>query len=83
MKPVVYERQALKALRKMPANTAALIQSKVQKLAQGPGSLVNNSKPLKGQPGTFRLRVGDWRVIYRDGVVIEVMRIGPRGPVYE
>ncbi|WP_035097604.1 hypothetical protein [Devosia sp. LC5] len=35
-----------------------------------------------GRPG-IRLRVGDWRVIMEDGVVLEVLEIGPRGGVYE
>jgi hypothetical protein len=31
----------------------------------------------------MRLRVRDWRVIYRDAVVIAVIRIAPRGPAYD
>ncbi|XBQ15064.1 MAG: type II toxin-antitoxin system RelE/ParE family toxin [Oceanicaulis sp.] len=38
---------------------------------------------MKGREGVFRLRVGDWRVLYRDGVVIAVIRIAPRGSAYE
>lgn len=30
-----------------------------------------------------RLRVGDWRVIMHDGVVLAVLDIGPRGGVYD
>ncbi|MEQ8405626.1 MAG: type II toxin-antitoxin system RelE/ParE family toxin [Oceanicaulis sp.] len=80
---MIYERHALKALAKMPSNTANLIRSKVDQLAENPQSLANNIKALKGRPGVFRLRVGDWRVIYRDGVVIAVIRIAPRGAAYE
>jgi len=43
------------------------------------------SKKLKGQADHFRIRVGDYRVIYRiDGkrVVIVVVRIGHRREVY-
>jgi mRNA-degrading endonuclease RelE of RelBE toxin-antitoxin system len=31
----------------------------------------------------MRLRVGDWRVVYRDLVVIAVVRIAPRASAYE
>lgn len=83
MKPVMYERQALKTLARMPAETAAKIRLKVQQLATNPASQANNIRALKGRAGVFRLRVGDWRVLYRDGVVIAVIRIAPRGSAYE
>lgn len=82
MKAVVYERDAVKALRRMPANTAALIRAKIAQLAEDPASLANNIKALKARPGVFRLRVGDWRVLYRDGTVIAIIRIAPRSEAY-
>jgi mRNA interferase RelE/StbE len=56
--------------------------AKVDQYAADPASLANNVTNLKGRDG-IRLRVGDWRVIMRDGVVVEVLEIGPRGGVYE
>lgn len=57
--------------------------AKVQQYADDPASLANNVKALQGLDG-MRLRVGDWRVIMRDGVeVLDVLRIGPRGGVYD
>lgn len=83
MKQVAYTRSALKALRRMPANTARLIVVKVEQYAADPASLGNNVKPLKGRAGV-RLRVGAWRVIMDDdGAVLAVLEIGPRGSVYE
>lgn len=41
---------------------------------------------LVGQDGALRIRVGDWRILYelREAeVVVLVLRIGPRGDVYE
>jgi mRNA interferase RelE/StbE len=44
-------------------------------------------KRLVGQEGLLRVRVGDWRIVYevreREVVVVMVVRIGPRGEVYE
>ena len=43
------------------------------------------SKKLVGRPG-YRLRVGDWRVIYElesGRLVVRVLEIGPRGGVYQ
>lgn len=82
MKPISYTRAAIKTLRKMPANDAARIISKVEQYAADPVSLANNVKALKGRDG-IRLRVGDWRVIMDDGVVLAVLEIGPRGGIYE
>ncbi len=68
----------------MPANVSALIVSKIKQFASDPASLGNNVKPLKGCPDQFRLRVGDWRVVMSDrGEVVAVVKIGPRGSVYE
>ncbi len=66
----------------MPANTADRIRSKVVQYAQEPESLANNVTSLKGRNG-IRLRVGDWRVILDDGVVLAILEIGPRGGIYE
>jgi mRNA interferase RelE/StbE len=83
MKPISYTRQALKALRRMPANMAQRIIAKIEQYAEEPESQANNVKALKGREG-IRLRVGDWRVIMNDdGVVLAVLEIGPRGSVYE
>ncbi len=82
MKPIQYARSALKTLRSMPANTSARIVSKVEAYAADPASQANNVKALKGSDD-IRLRVGDWRVIMNDGVVLTVTKIGSRGSIYE
>lgn len=82
MKQITYTRAALKTLRRMPANIAKQIVSKVEQYAAGPETLANNVITLQGRDG-IRLRVGDWRVIMDDGVVLAVLEIGPRGKIYE
>lgn len=82
MKPISYARDALKTLRRMPANTARRIRSKIEDYARNPASQANNIKALKGRDG-IRLRVGDWRVIMQDGIVLAVLEIGPRGSIYD
>jgi mRNA interferase RelE/StbE len=76
-----YNRAAVKALTKMPSNTALLIRRKIEQYASDPESLANNVKKLQGRDG---YRVGDWRVIFdRDGVVLDILEIGPCGSIYE
>jgi mRNA interferase RelE/StbE len=78
-----YTKTALKALARMPTAAARLIRSKIEQYAEAPASLANNVKKLQGRDG-YRLRVGDWRVIFdQDGVVLDVLQIGPRGSIYE
>jgi mRNA interferase RelE/StbE len=82
MKPVVIQPDARKALRKMPANMARRILDKIEAYAADPQSQANNVTALVGREG-IRLRVGDWRVIMHDGEVLDVLKIGPRGGVYD
>ena len=85
MYTVTFSKQAIKALRKMPRNVARLISDKVDQLATDPDSLANQAKKLTDDPG-YRLRIGDWRVVYTvydDTVTIHVIRIAPRGGVYQ
>jgi mRNA interferase RelE/StbE len=83
MKQISFTRAALKSLRRMPANTAALIRGKITAYAEDPASQANNVRALKGRTG-IRLRVGDWRVIMDDqGNVLAVLQIGPRSGIYD
>jgi mRNA interferase RelE/StbE len=83
MKQISYTKAAIRALRRMPANTATLIRTKIEAYAQDPSAQANNVRSLKGREG-IRLRVGDWRVIMDDqGNVLAVLEIGPRGGVYD
>jgi mRNA interferase RelE/StbE len=78
-------RDAIKTLRKMPRNVAELIREKLGALAASPYAPNNNVKKLKGSDD-YRLRVGDWRIVYTvedDRLVIVVIRIAPRGGVYD
>jgi mRNA interferase RelE/StbE len=82
MKLIAYSKDALKSLRRMPTNTAQRIRSKIEAYANDPASQANNIRPLKGRDG-IRLRIGDWRVIMQDGIVLDVLEIGPRGSIYD
>ena len=84
MYQIEYSKQSIRALRRMPANTAALIRSKIEAVAQDPFG-AQGVKKLLGRD-ECRLRVGDWRVLYLlDGqrLLVLVTEIGPRGGVYQ
>lgn len=82
---IEYTRDAAKALKSMPKTTALLIMQKVSALAVDPFAPNNNVKKLVNR-AECRLRVGDWRILYavHEGkLVIEVIRIAPRGGAYQ
>ena len=83
MKTIAYSKSAIRTLRKLPANAAARIRAKVEQYAADPAAQVNNVRKLQGRDG-YRLRVGDWRVIFdEDGNVLAILEIGPRGGIYD
>ena len=71
---VVLEPRAQKQLDALEARTAARIAGALRRVATNPYA-APNVKTLKG--GGFRLRVGDWRVLYdlRDDLLV-VLRHG-------
>lgn len=81
---IIFTKQAAKALQKMPRETARLIREKISQVADNPFAPHPNATKLQNREG-YRLRVGDWRVIYdiqKDKVVILVLKIDSRGEVY-
>lgn len=64
---------------------ARRIRKKILGFAGDPLAQNNNVKKLRGVDG-FRLRVGDWRVIYvlqQQTIMITVISIGHRSEIYE
>lgn len=85
MYQIEYTRDAIKVLKAMPRNVSLQIRGKIESLAADPFAANNNVRKLVGREA-FRLRVGDWRVIYEiEGgrLVIHVLAVAPRGGAYQ
>ena len=81
---VLFTKQAERALLRLLRAFANNVREKLTMIANDPYAHHNNVTKLQNRPG-YRLRVGDWRVIYEiqnDEVVILVLKIAPRGEVY-
>jgi mRNA interferase RelE/StbE len=75
---------ALRALQSFPRNVRERIYEKIDSLAENPRP--PGIKALQGsQKGYLRLRVGDYRILYRiedDRLLVVVVTIGHRREVY-
>jgi mRNA interferase RelE/StbE len=74
-----YSTQAVKTLERMDASTKQRIREGVSKIPAG------DIVKLQGHTNLYRLRVGNWRVVFSyveaDKVLVE--KIAPRGQVYK
>ena len=84
MYKITFSKEADKVLRRIPRNIALTLRKKIKELAKSPYKM-RNVKQLTKHPG-FRLRVGDWRIIYTvndDELLILVINIKTRGEAYK
>ncbi len=82
---VVIKRQARKMLQSLSRLDRARVAEKIYHLGLNPDDPTLDVKRLQGEP-YYRLRVGDWRVIFdrQDAVrIIAIERIKPRGDAYK
>ena len=78
---IVIERKALKFIARQPMDQKRRILSAIYKLPDN-----GDRKPLSGEDGAFRLRVGDYRIIYtvdKGRLIVNVVAAGPRGQIYK
>ncbi|MBE0698289.1 MAG: type II toxin-antitoxin system RelE/ParE family toxin [Anaerolineaceae bacterium] len=81
---VAFTKQAAKTMQKIPASMAMSIRLKIEQIAENPFDSHPNVTKLQNREG-YRLRVGDWRIIYeiqQNKVLVLVLKIGLRGEVY-
>jgi mRNA interferase RelE/StbE len=72
-----------KDLRRLPRDDVRRIIAVATKLADEP--LPHGSEKLTGSERTYRIRVGDYRIVYellRDAKVVEIQRVRHRKDVY-
>jgi len=81
---IIFAKEAQKTLLRLPKSTAVLVRQKLEQLAVDPYAPNPNAKKLQNRSG-YRLRIGEWRVIYEiqnDELIILVLKIAQRGEVY-
>ena len=75
------ERKALKFIKRQPPEQRKRILSAIYRLPDE-----GDRRPLEGRAGYFRLRVGNYRVIYtveNERFLVHVVDAGNRGQIYK
>ncbi|GAB4030698.1 type II toxin-antitoxin system RelE family toxin [Spirosoma gilvum] len=81
---VTIKKSALKAIESLPKKIANNVSSSIRGLADNPRPA--HCKKLKGVDDTYRIRIGDYRVLYTidDSIVtVEVVKVGNRKDIYD
>ena len=80
---VVLKPAAVRDLRKLPKDIRRRVATRIDALATDPRPA--GVEPLKGEPDCFRLRVGEYRILYqveRKAHAVLIARIRHRREVY-
>ena len=78
-----WRKSTSKDLRRIPREAVSRIVAAVAKLAEEP--LPHGSEKLTGSEHTYRIRVGDYRVVnelLRNAKIVEIQRVRHRKDVY-
>ena len=78
---ILFEKPAQKFILKQPPAQRVRLLAAINRLPDE-----GDRKSMKGYPGVYRLRVGDYRVIYtveNDKLIVRIIHVGNRGDVYK
>ena len=86
MYDVFFTKSAHKEYRRLPKKVRKRIDDALEVLRVNPLSELLKTKKIRGIEGHYRIRLGDYRLIYTphfDKLIVRVIRVGHRKDVYE
>jgi len=87
MYALVFERDAVKALKRLPADVRANLRDRLEAIAADPHGRHSSLEPLTGDlAGLYKLRVTQWCAVValdHPAATVRVTRLGHRREVYD
>ena len=86
MYKIVFKKSAYKEYRKLPAKIRTKIDEALAVLAINPLGELIRFKKIRGRENSYRIRIGDYRIIYspeNNTLIVTVIRIGHRRDIYD
>jgi len=80
---VIIHRKAEKTIKQLRGEMLERIRQAIRSLAENPRPV--GYKKMIGYDNLYRIRVGDWHIIYAiedDELIVLVLEIAPRGGIY-
>ncbi len=80
---IEFQRRPKRILRRLPKSILQRLEEAIDALAEDPRPPGHTK--LSGHDNLYRIRVGDWRIVYAikdDVLIVLVVAIGSRGQVY-
>ena len=84
MYEIKYRSSVEKDLRKLPKNVLPRVVNRIQKLSNEP--IPSGASKLKGTNNIYRLRQGDYRIVYsleKNELLILIVKVAHRKDVYQ
>lgn len=83
---IEFKRSAFKEYEKLPKAVRTRVDDALEMLCVNPLSDILSFKKLRAVENTYRIRVGDYRIVYspqNESLVVFVIKVGHRKDVYE
>jgi mRNA interferase RelE/StbE len=82
---ILFQKSAYKEYEMLPKKVQAKVDEALEVLSINPLSEILRFKKIRGRDNHYRIRIGDYRLIYsphHDQLIVRVIRVGNRKDVY-
>lgn len=83
---IEFKKSAFKEYQKLPLNVKNKVSDALKMLSINPFLEILNYKKINAKDNNYRIRIGDYRIIYslyNNSLIIRIIRVGHRKDVYK